>query len=202
MNLVYERTDRIMVLEKVGNILSKCTTPASGRCNCSICQQAVEIGSAARYSPRVARILSKGEDMTTSEYNYLIERGLTKKEIEKETGVTLVKRGRSLEPLTMQRYEALKERGLSNRKIAKLHGMSDSTLYKWRQMNKALRVVIEGLDTELYKGLKAKGITDKEIAKRFETNREYLHFWKHQNFTKEEIQSMRKTGVYKRRKIS
>lgn len=100
MNLVYERADRIVVLEKVGSILAD-HPPFQGshNCNCGICQRATEIGSAARYSPRVARILAKGEDMTTSEYRYLIKRGLTRKEIEEETGVTLGKRGQSNEPL-------------------------------------------------------------------------------------------------------
>lgn len=202
MNLVYERADRIMVLEKVGNILSKCTTPASGRCNCSICQQAAEIGSAARYSPRVARILAKGEDMTTNEYKYLIKRGLTQKEIEEETGVTLGKRGQSNEPLTLQKYERLKKRGVKDKEIAQMHGMSDSMLHRWRVVNNVIRIVIKGLDAELYKKLKAQGLTDDEIGARFKTNKERINLWKCQFFSKEEIRSMSQRGMRGRRKTS
>lgn len=200
MNLVYERTDRIMVLEKVGSILSSHPPLMGQNCNCELCQHASEVGKQVRYSPKVARILAKGDDVSTSEYQYLIERGLTQKEIEKETGVTLTESGQSNEPLTLQRYELLKERGLKNREIAKLHGMSDSTLYRWKQMNNAIKIVIEGLDVELYKELKAKGFKDKEIAKRFKTNRGYLHIWKHQNLSKEEIQSTSQNRICKRRK--
>ncbi|WP_313431695.1 hypothetical protein [Siminovitchia terrae] len=89
MNLVYEQVDRIMVIEKVGNILAK-HPPLKGRnCECELCQHASEVGSMARYSPKVARILSKGADMTTGEYKYLLRKGLTKTEIKRETGVML-----------------------------------------------------------------------------------------------------------------
>lgn len=202
MNLVYERTDRIMVLEKVGSILAGHPS-FQGRqyCECEICRRATEVGSAARYSPRVARILAKGEGMTTSEYKYLIKRGLTQKEIEEETGVTLATRGQSDEPLTLQKYEMLKERGVKDKEIAKLHGMSDAVFYKWKRVNGVKRIVIDGLDIELYKRLKVQEVTDREIAKRFKTNAENLFCWKRQSFTKEEIQSINQTpGSYKRRK--
>src|SRR5690606_10117126 len=109
MNLAYEPMDRIMVLEQVSSILADHPPLMGKNCECELCQQASEAGRAARYSPKVARILAKGEDMTTSEYEYLIQRGLTQEEIEMETGVVLARFGQPSTPLTLQGYERLKE---------------------------------------------------------------------------------------------
>ncbi len=200
MNLVYERADRIVVLEKVGSILADHPPLMGQNCNCELCQHASKVASVVRYSPKVAQILAKGEDMTTSEYRYLIKRGLTQKEIEEETGVTLGKRGQSNEPLTLQKYERLKERGVKDKEIAQMHGMSDSMLHRWRVVNNVIRIVIKGLDAELYKKLKAQGLTDDEIGARFKTNKERINLWKCQFFSKEEIRSMSQRGMRGRRK--
>lgn len=87
MNLVYEPADRIMVLEQVSNILAAHPSTSGANCSCHICQQASKIGQAARYSPKVARILSKGEEMTTEEVKYLYKKGLTATEISRVTGI-------------------------------------------------------------------------------------------------------------------
>ncbi|ONK21208.1 hypothetical protein BLX87_23045 [Bacillus sp. VT-16-64] len=89
MNLVYEQVDRIMVLEKVSSILANHPPKKKMNCNCEICRRASEVGQVAKYSPKVARILSKGEDMTISEYRYLLKKRLTKKEIAKVTNIPL-----------------------------------------------------------------------------------------------------------------
>ncbi len=194
MNLVYEPMDRIMVLEQVSSILED-HPPFMGRknCNCEICQRAAEAGRVARYSPKVARILAKGEDMTTSEYEYLIERGLTQEEIQTETGVVLARFDQPSNPLTLQGYERLKEQGARDIEIARMYGMTESTFYKWKRMNGIIKVVVKGLDKETYAELKSAGFSDRKIALKFGTRKDNIHCWKHQNFTVEEIKAMNQT---------
>lgn len=144
MNLVFEPMDRIMVLEKVSSILSN-HPPMRGRnCDCELCQQAAEIGRAARYSPKVARILAKGEDMTTEEVKYLYKKGLTATEISQQTGIAVsdlpkekdtqttqpIKFG--IEGLTKEQYKEHKAAGMTEQKIARLHKISTTRLKEWR----------------------------------------------------------------------
>lgn len=89
MNLVYETTDRIKILKKVSQILANHPPKKKMNCNCEICRRASEVGQVARYSPKVARILSKGEDMTITEYRYLLKKRLTKTEIARVTNIPL-----------------------------------------------------------------------------------------------------------------
>ncbi len=201
MNLVHERIDRIMVLEKVGSILANHPPLMGINCNCEICQQATEVGRVARYSPRVSRILAKGEDMTTSEYQYLLGRGLTRKEIEQEAGVTLERfaSAKVKEPLTVSRYEMLREKGLMDKEIGPMHGMTPSMMLTWKRKNGFIKIEIKGLNENSYKKMKAQGLTDKNIAKKLNTSINMLNAWKHQNFTEDQIKAMnQKSGRYQR----
>lgn len=185
MNLAHEPMDRIMVLEQVSSILANHPPLMGINCNCEICQQATEVGRVARYSPRVSRILAKGEDMTTSEYQYLLGRGLTRKEIEQEAGVTLERfaSAKVKEPLTVSRYEMLREKGLMDKEIGPMHGMTPSMMLTWKRNNGFVKIEIKGLTEESYRKMKAQGLTDKNIAKKINKSINMLNYWKRQNFT-------------------
>lgn len=202
MNLVYEQMDRILVLEEVSNILETHPPMMGINCRCEVCMRASEVGKVARYSPKVAKILSKGEDMTTEEYKYLLKRGLTKKEISKETGIApvdLPNKNGSYRKLTLHKYESLRSQGFSIAAIGKAYGMSPSAMRAWRGKRGLIKVVIEGLDPKKYIELKTIGMPDAEIIEQYNTSATTFTMWKYQNFSEQarkslEIRSGRKKG--------
>lgn len=109
------------------------------------------------YSPRVSKILAKGEDMTYSEVRYLYKRGLTKRQIAegsgvavsdipKETNAYVPKIITGIEGLTKELYKEYKTSGMPEQAIARLHKISTTRLKDWKDKNftveelKSLRV--------------------------------------------------------------
>lgn len=185
MNLVYERTDRITVLEKVGSILADHPPLKGQNCNCELCQHASKVASVVRYSPKVAQILAKGEDMTTSEYNYLIQRGLEEDEIEEVAGV-------SSGNLDVETYQQLKKQGMSDRKIAQAFNMTTKKLWEWKVLNGLRPLRVNGLTKEKYNDRKNRGFKDAEIRTEFNINAINLTLWKNLNFTDDELKMINK----------
>jgi|GEM_PF-2656812 len=186
MNLVYERTDRITVLEKVSSILSDHPSfQGKQNCDCELCQHASEVSGAVRYSPRVARILAKGDDMATSEYEYLKRRGLTEEEIEEVAGV-------SSGNLDVETYQQLKKQGMSDRKIAQAFNMTTKKLWEWKVHCQLRPLKINGLTKEKYIDRKNRGFKDAEIRTEFNTNATNLTLWKNLNFTEDELKMINK----------
>lgn len=205
MNLVYEPEGRIQVLEQISALVNSHTEKVN--CKCEMCRKATQIGQQIRYSPKVTKILVKGDSITTSDIQYLLSREVPVTEIAKVTGLNkedilqipfngepIVKERKSPVteiPFTLEEYEKLKKvMPLSD--IAAMYDVTRVTIYNWaiKLKRTSRKQEIEGLSREKYRDYKVSGFKDTEIRKMVGVSSNRLQAWKEQNFSKEEIREI------------
>src|SRR6185312_3918434 len=123
---------------------------------------------AVKHSPRVAKVLAKGQDITTSELNYLYARKVDIEEIATCTGYSeeeirearrsikkpsvrrQQKRKKERFELELEVYQKMRADKFTKKKIAEMHGIDVSVLRVWEIANGIIKADVKGLTKEKF----------------------------------------------------
>jgi len=198
--LAFKTMDRIRVLEEVEAIAGDHKNIVN--CKCPICQKASEAGKPIRYSPKVARVLLKGEDMTTNDVKYLIAKQVDHRIISKQTGLTtrqITEIGKKMKvnksngeiiytgkELTLEELKKLKANKKTDLQICEIYGIDVGKLNEFKYLNDLIEWDLKGLTRDLYKDYKSRGLTDIEIRKQHKISVAKMAAFKKKHLTDEE----------------
>lgn len=179
-------SDKRKIMLKIGELLDQCRECPKNECDtrteeeraqtcggCRVYEQIKEcrkyVGAEGSfYSHKVNQVLAKGPDMTRSDIVYLLEKGVYRRDIQKATGLSVLRFN-----------ETLFNYGLLTGQMPAIK----NTDPKKAKINSALT-------PELYSEHKKTGMTDQEIKWKYGISNDGLAAWKRKHFSDEEIKSL------------
>lgn len=159
------------------------------------------------HSPKVLRVLAKGEDMTTLDIKYLFSREVEIKQIANHSRLSVknireIKRllekqvkvkpkiGKPVFDLTMDKYFDYKKDRMTDQAIADLYEISITTLKIWSIKEGLTKPDMKGLTPEKYRKERIAGISDRELAIKYKVSNWVITGWANHHFTKKELKDM------------
>ena len=196
--------NRKEIITKIGHLQDKHPISSEVCPGCEICNEVEELGKLLKYSPKTQAILDKGEDITTSEIRYLLEREVDHADIANALAVNkdefkillndfgIKRKRRRIADVLEKNYEEM-AKSMKDYKIAEELGIDLPVLKRWKE--EKYRMVKK----EDYEKLKKLGATEPEAAKQLGFKSKYeMNKWKKQHFSREEAINLNKFAEYAR----
>lgn len=139
--------NRKEIITRIGKLQDKHPISSEVCPGCEICNEVGELGKLLKYSPKTQAILDKGEDMTTLEIRYLLERevphadiatalNISEKDMNELIAVIKTPKIKEEDILKKEEYKQLKEFGSTESEVVKKLGFKNKyELTKWKKEN-------------------------------------------------------------------